>query len=90
MRNANQATGQSTKHKAHSTKRKAHGTNEKIILSWSRYYICGMARGSDMLFCEAVFFCAKNTPRKRLKPQSHIANNIASLLPSQFIAKNVD
>ena len=35
---------------------------ERMILSGIRHFICGMARGSDMYFCEAVLLLRENHP----------------------------
>jgi len=38
------------------------GISEKIQLSGIRHFICGMARGSDTYFCEAVLFLRAKYP----------------------------
>ena len=43
-------------------KRKIAESAERIYSSGIRHFICGMARGSDMYFCEAVLFLRAEHP----------------------------
>ena len=41
-------------------KEKLFNTADSIVISGIRHFICGMARGSDTYFCEAVFLLRHN------------------------------